>query len=214
MEEIKTCRICSIDYPATTEYFYKNKSSKDGLHSWCKYCTKEKSLKRFEDNRKEDNERRKRWYEENKEHTLKRQKVSNENNKESNKINQSIWRKENKDKVKIYNLDRKLHKKHDITTIEWEICREYFNFECGYCGISEIEAKEKYGQNLHKDHANPNGTNDISNCIPACKSCNSSKHDSELTDWYNSTNVNYTDERSLKIFKWLQGDYKLSNHLI
>lgn len=37
----KTCSKCNKEYPATTEYFYKNKASKDGLHCYCKNCQKE-----------------------------------------------------------------------------------------------------------------------------------------------------------------------------
>jgi hypothetical protein len=35
---MKTCAKCKIEFPATTEYFYKNKQNKDGLYSYCKKC--------------------------------------------------------------------------------------------------------------------------------------------------------------------------------
>lgn len=35
---IKHCPKCKMDYPRTAEYFYKDKSRKDGFDSWCKRC--------------------------------------------------------------------------------------------------------------------------------------------------------------------------------
>lgn len=77
-----------------------------------------------------------------------------------------------------------MNKKHVISESECLSCKEYFNFKCAYCGISEEEVIKLYSNQLHKDYADHEGANDLSNCIPACKSCNSSKHDSELNKWY------------------------------
>lgn len=44
--EYKKCTRCSRQFPATTEYFYFNKS-RNKLHSWCKYCKDEYSKKRM-----------------------------------------------------------------------------------------------------------------------------------------------------------------------
>lgn len=35
---IKTCRKCNVGYPATPDYFYRNKRGKHGLRSLCKSC--------------------------------------------------------------------------------------------------------------------------------------------------------------------------------
>ena len=35
---MKICRRCDKEYPSTSEYFYKNKQCKDGLHPYCKNC--------------------------------------------------------------------------------------------------------------------------------------------------------------------------------
>lgn len=37
----KTCPKCKTEYPATTEYFARDKKAKDGLYSQCKVCNRE-----------------------------------------------------------------------------------------------------------------------------------------------------------------------------
>jgi 5-methylcytosine-specific restriction endonuclease McrA len=91
---------------------------------------------------------------------------------------------------------------------EWISCKQYFNYECAYCGMTEEKHKELYKQQLHKEHAFPNGANDLSNCIPACKSCNSLKSNYEFIDWYNQENERFSEERIHMINRWLENDYK------
>ena len=122
------------------------------------------------------------------------------------------YRQNNPDKIKQYNLHRKQNKKHKISKKEWESCKEYFNNSCAYCGISNEDAKKKYKNYLHKEHVDYNGANDLSNCVPACKSCNSLKWEYTLEDWYNKNNSRFTQERLDKIYKWLNKDYK--NYII
>jgi hypothetical protein len=35
---MKLCPRCGIEKPSTSEYFYRNKQTYDGLHSYCKIC--------------------------------------------------------------------------------------------------------------------------------------------------------------------------------
>lgn len=123
---------------------------------------------------------------------------------------QIIWRKKHPDKCREYS---KLHKNHDITEIEWKNNKKYFNYECAYCGLP-VE-KHFFTRNgitkngdFHKDHAIDNGKDNLSNCIPSCMSCNSSKKEESLNNWYNIKNPNYTYERYYKIYMWIRYDYK------
>lgn len=47
MAEMKTCKECGKEFPATSEYFGKHKSAKNGLTNKCKICKKEYSQKYY-----------------------------------------------------------------------------------------------------------------------------------------------------------------------
>ena len=128
------------------------------------------------------------------------------------------WQRNNKDKIRQYNKNREKNKMHEISDSEWLSCKAYFNNSCAYCGLHEDEHYRKhYGKmkrfDLHKDHVDHEGANDLSNCVPACQSCNSSKHNKELEEWYRPNNELwcevYSHERLSKINKWLNDNYKL-----
>jgi 5-methylcytosine-specific restriction endonuclease McrA len=55
---------------------------------------------------------------------------------------------------------------------DWKFCQEDFNYRCAYCGIRRRDTPEKY---LVREHVVPisrEGTDDISNIVPACLACN------------------------------------------
>lgn len=59
----------------------------------------------------------------------------------------------------------------------------YFDFCCAYCGKSLFENK------LEKDHIialSKGGLTTRFNIIPACRSCNASKNNSDYYTWYSS----------------------------
>lgn len=116
------------------------------------------------------------------------------------------WQQNNRDKVNSYSRQRWSNKKHNIPEKEWRRCKEYFDYRCAYCGMSEDKHKEIYKQQLHKEHVVHDGRDDIKNCIPSCKGCNSSKHTKTLNEWYDTNNHVYSRNRYLKIYQWLRYD--------
>lgn len=129
------------------------------------------------------------------------------NKKYIDKGKRKEWEINNKQKLYIYG---KMHKNHEISEKEWNFCKEYFNNSCAYCGLTEEKHKLIYDQQLHKEHVDHNGANDLSNCVPACKSCNSSKHTFKLGDWYNHNNEHFNTENLERINNWLLKDYQFS----
>jgi hypothetical protein len=209
--EMKHCKKCDNDYPKTEEYFYKQKSNKckSGyyLQSQCKECTKKlyKNWRKKNPDKVKENCKRQASKEERKKYVRKYAKEQRESGY------QKEYQQKYPDKMKIYSQNHQ-HKEHNITEEEWKMCKEYFNNNCAYCGLPIEEHFMKYNgslrkSDLHKEHVDNNGSNDLSNCIPSCQSCNSQKWEFEFDKWYNENNPNFTQERYDKIIKWLNEDY-------
>jgi len=179
----RECKICG-EVKDLNEYYYQNKKYADGTpyiyyNPECKQCTSKRSSKWAKDN----------W--EYFQYTLKKKYYKTEKGKQQRKRNRERmkdkherWRKENKHKLLEYSQK---HRKHDIDDNEWESCKKYFNHSCAYCGMKEEESLNYYGQRLHKEHVDHEGENNLSNCIPACKGCNTYK--TYKKKWKNGTVV-------------------------
>jgi hypothetical protein len=206
IENYKICTICNRNFPKTEEYFYKNKTnSKDGLSPWCKECAIAKQQKRQNDNPERLKKYTKQRYINKKDnYFIPMAAEYRDKHRENYKIWSKQWRKENPNKCREYQEERKQHKEHKITNEEWKQCKQYFNYSCAYCGMSEEEHKKKFNQQLHKEHAINDGGNGIENCVPSCKSCNGIKHKLDWNIWLNEENINYTIERYNKILEWLE----------
>ena len=206
----RRCTQCKEWFPETTEYFYmRNKSKPEkGFNPECKKCSSKRSRKWainhwdimkecFKRNHKNPERKAK---------EKERKKIA----KEAGYFTE--YRRKNKDKMNEYGRKKRQNNVHKISAKEWNSCKEYFNNECAYCGLLLSEhyytrlGVTKLGD-FHKEHVIHNGANDLSNCVPSCGSCNSSKRNYFFEDWYNENNLNYTEERYNKIKKWLQEDY-------
>jgi uncharacterized protein YuzB (UPF0349 family) len=206
----KFCKICEKWFPATQDNFYP-KNTKEGLSPYCKECEKAKNKKYSQLH----NDQRY-WYNKkylsNPENLNKINKGIRERRRKEGKVKQ--WQRDNKDKIKIYQEKRKQHGEHKINKKEWIACKEYFNNCCAYCGLSieehyiNFQGEIRLGD-FHKEHVNHTGANDLSNCVPSCKACNSSKHDFKFEDWYVESNQRFNKDRLDKIHKWLNEDWKL-----
>ncbi|WP_137743377.1 HNH endonuclease [Robertmurraya siralis] len=199
--EHKNCNDCNEWLPMTNEHFYKNsKNNIDGFNPYCKKCTSIRSMEWQNENKDKRRGYQKKYYdndEERKEQIRKSGRTRWANGKRSK------WVKETN-----YNY-QKFNQSHDISKEEWENCKKYFNYSCAYCGLSEEKHREIANQDLHKEHVDHLGSNDLSNCVPSCRKCNSSKWAKLFEEWYTNENPIYDDMRYYRILKWLEEDYKL-----
>lgn len=185
------------------EHFYKQHTNADGFHTYCKTCNKIKAKIWAKNNPEKVKISKKK--DKLKPYRLKQQQYYDKRARESGYFKK--YEQEHREQFRKYSKKRG-HKNHKISKKEWKACKEYFGDCCAYCGMSNEEAKKKYNNYLHKEHVDHNGTNDLSNCIPACKSCNSLKAKKSFDEWYNPNNERYENERYSKILKWLNEDYK------
>lgn len=84
------------------------------------------------------------------------------------------------------------------THSEWAKVVNYFGNSCAYCGETH---------NLTRDHVVPlsrGGTNYIENIVCACPSCNSSKGNKDMVEWY-SRQPFYSADRLARIYNWIRG---------
>jgi hypothetical protein len=61
-QKTKGCTKCQEELPATTEFFHKNKSKKDGLCSKCKECKKQYNKQYYQDHKEEFKEKNQQYY--------------------------------------------------------------------------------------------------------------------------------------------------------
>ncbi len=211
--DYKQCSICHEWLPCNTEYYYVNKANGiDGFNPYCKECTKKKAVQWQQDNY----ERYQEWFTErnsiygNDYYKDVKRKWTKENRDYLNEKKKE-WNNNNPDKLKQYNQTRIQHKKHKISKKEWIACKEYFDNSCAYCGLHQDKHYRIWNGkpkkiDLHKEHVDDNGANDLSNCVPSCQSCNSSKHTFDFKSWYSEYEY-FNEERLHKIYDWLSEDY-------
>lgn len=206
----KKCSVCGEEKLLTEFYTQQHYSKKRGYYTYynpsCKECDKKKA-KEWNLNNLEQARALRRKYDRKPDRKKAKKKVHEELKNRGYYVE---YRRQNKDKIKKYNKKRN-EKNHKITKNEWETCKKYFDNSCAYCGMTNDEAKRLYNNYLHKEHVIHNGSDKIDNCIPACKSCNSSKATKKFEDWYNESNKKYSKDRYNKIIKWLNEDCKNAN---
>lgn len=83
--------------------------------------------------------------------------------------------------------------RHDLTMEQWLETLEYFDYKCAYCG-GNYEVIEHYLPN-HKA-----GTT-VSNCVPACSSCNvmKDKYGHDLSFYQNENVIRFIESKGVKI---------------
>lgn len=84
----------------------------------------------------------------------------------------------------------------EFTIDEWRSCKKAFDNTCAYCGEKKPLAQD------HFIPVSKGGNYTADNIIPACQSCNSSKHDNDFEWWYRRHHA-YSPEREAKIIEYL-----------
>jgi hypothetical protein len=208
-----------------SDNFKVHPSKKDGFSDNCRKCQEEYSHNNYMKNREKqivDAQKRQEGHKEElqdyyherylrqKEEFLKRARKRRIEKKDEIRIVAKEYYKNNPEKFTIYTQNRQ-HKNHNITKSEWENCKKYFNYTCAYCELPI--SQHYYTRNgitklgdFHREHADHEGNNDLSNCLPSCGSCNDKKWKFALDEWYNKGNKNFTQKRFDKILKWLLED--------
>jgi hypothetical protein len=212
-KEYKKCTLHNEYFPndsewfiCSSDFFFVNKTNKtDGLYPYCKKCSSKKYMK---------------WEKEHPEEYLAhnfRQNRRKEKIEARRKISQQ--RRENGyyDDYFELNPEKKKqyaenHRDHDITNAEWIANKNFFKNEngewvCAYCGMTEKEHKTIRREQLHKEHVEHNGYNDVRNCVPACYTCNSSKWQYDMETWYREQTF-FNEDNLAKIKLWCSNEYK------
>ena len=158
----------------------------------------EKQRQYRKDNEAMVKKKQREYYQKNKEWIKKRNQNWRNENKEKMAETIKKWWKDNKPKRREYNQTRRAKVRElvaDLTVEQWEFIQGYFDQCCAYCGEQA---------DLCQDHfvpVNSGGGYTISNIIPACQFCNSSKHDKDFFEWY-PTYKHYDEERVEKLYKY------------
>lgn len=223
--EYKMCKKCLVWFVMNERFFKVQPGQKDGFSSKCRSCQEEYNHNRYMRNREKEIANSKKWQAENPDKVEKYWRKQNEERnphrikykREQAKLSRERghvkrWCQENPDRVKFY-MDKRQHKNHKINKTEWNNCKKYFNYTCAYCGLHISE--HYYTRNgitklgdFHKEHVDNEGLDDLSNCVPSCRSCNDRKWKFPLEMWYNEDNERYSQERYDKIIQWITEDYK------
>ncbi|WP_010497819.1 HNH endonuclease [Paenibacillus elgii] len=207
-DQIKECNRCGELKYLDDFYSYEKVNAKGQIYMYyypyCIECSKTKATKWKKDNP----ERFKEIHKGVKDRRREYESIHNQLRNERGDIRK--WRMKNPDKIRSYGKKKRIH---DITEFQWLKCKEYFGNCCAYCGkdanenwIRILGALKLF--DLSKEHVDYNGLNDLSNCIPSCRRCNSRKNVKEFLDWYSHKNKIYSIDRYNKILQWRNADCK------
>jgi 5-methylcytosine-specific restriction endonuclease McrA len=163
---VKTCSKCKVKRRGAE--FSRNPRAKDGLRSWCKFCSKVEYRKWRAANSEKANAYDAKWAKSNPEKKAKWYKE----NPEKMRSNSIKWQRENPDRVAQRSARRRariLNQLGNMPPDGYEIIYKLFGRACLKCQTTE---------NMSMDHVIPlaiGGLHDINNLQPLCRPCNSSK---------------------------------------
>lgn len=96
--QTKPCTKCGIVYPRTTEFYHRDKQSKDGLSRRCKCCAIKNAVHWSQENPEKVHRNQARYYKENSDKIQERQARYRAENPDKVREQKARWREENPDK--------------------------------------------------------------------------------------------------------------------
>lgn len=191
----KTCTKCKQTYPATIEYWHKDKNRKDGLSPWCKDCNCANAKKWKRNNPERKRELNRQWQQANPEkYKLSNQKWA-EKNPEKIRAKSRRWyaahtdicRKKSK-QWRVANPSKVILQKHrrralkqgvdSSSSFDEQAQLKRQHGKCYYCQTKLTE--------YHIDHVVPlsrGGSDHPDNKVLACPSCNLHKYNRLPHEW-------------------------------
>jgi hypothetical protein len=118
------------------------------------------------------------------------------------------WNNENREKVRAYVRNRKAIKRAGDACALVPLVAEHrrkrfalFSNRCAFCGVDAKHPRNHGLEKLTEEHVlalSKGGIHESANIIPACKSCNCSKHNAPIEAWYRKQPF-FTEARWRKI---------------
>lgn len=182
MNETKRCSRCGQEYPATKDWFGRDKRARGGLKSRCRGCERELSRLYREANPDKRRESARRYSADHREKEAEYSRRYRSENSERKRESARRYRENHPDTVRAW-VNRRRALKHtapgthtsaDIQLQARAQTDKQGILRCWWCS-SAIS-----GQDYHEDHRVPlvkGGSNAAENIVLACPRCNLLKHD-------------------------------------
>ncbi len=182
---LKSCRVCCNQFPATSEYFHRDKNKKDGLVTICKSCQKINRRNWYVDNKDHAIEYSKQWTADNYEHVLEQHrewgKLNPDKKKQYNdkwrlkhrdvylasrrrrytihaeerRAESADWRMRNPEKVRIQFKVRQSRLRSAVGTHTPDDIRRIYAEQNGKCAYCGIDISLQIKGSVHVDHIHP-----------------------------------------------------------
>ncbi len=207
---MKTCKTCTKCRKSLTEdNFHKNKSTKGGLHGWCKACRRQVVVTYDAARREERRNYAAKWRAAHPEYSAKYYAAHRKERRKHKAKYRVAHREENREYCAKYQIDhqkeikarrKKYHASHRAEHRRRKLKRRYAEklnrgrsytawerrlrakrtFVCYWCG------QRKPIRLLHIDHIVPvskGGPDCRDNVVPSCVQCNQTKYTKDLKPW-------------------------------
>jgi hypothetical protein len=194
-EGFKQCNTCKEILPATTEYFHRDKSKADGLHTRCASCRCNAGKKWREEHPEESAAyHRKLYYENHEKRKAVQREYDNAHRAERTAYERAFYAEH--PELKKAKVHRRKARKHALpntfTGDDWQRCLEYWGNRCAACG-----REPGAGFVLSPDHwiplsaKRPDNPGTVpTNIVPLCTAvnggrggCNNGKHTTDPYKW-------------------------------